>query len=99
MDNINHVTAAVIRRCAEKKVSVTETLAAFVARARVLEAPQLYHMDKKLTDEDISELIQVRSTLYRREMQCLTPLRVDLRRAVMRARLAITQDYSASSQL
>eukprot|EP01047_Picozoa_sp_COSAG01_P001685 COSAG01_NODE_39_length_33243_cov_28.298558_31_plen_434_part_00 len=58
MDNINHVTASVIRGCAGKNVVVTETLAAFVARARVLEAPEIYHLDKKLTDADVGELIQ-----------------------------------------
>ena len=56
-DNINFVTTAVIRGCQEKNVETTEVLAAFVARARVLEAPELFQPDKKLNEEDVNGLI------------------------------------------
>ena len=58
MDNINFVTSQIIRGCQSRSVTVNETLAAFMARARVVESPELYHMDKNLTDDDISELIK-----------------------------------------
>eukprot|EP01043_Picozoa_sp_COSAG02_P077083 COSAG02_NODE_16702_length_1062_cov_3.147287_1_plen_102_part_00 len=60
MDNINYVVSAVIRGCQEKNVATTEVMAAFVARARVLEAPELYHPNASMKDEDVSDLVNVR---------------------------------------
>ena len=59
MDNINYVVSAVIRGCQEKNVDTTEVMAAFVARARVLEAPELYHPNASMKDEDVSDLVNV----------------------------------------
>ena len=59
MDNINYVVSAVIRGCQEKNVQTTEVMAAFVARARVLEAPELYHPNASMKDEDVAELVKV----------------------------------------
>ena len=59
MDNINYVVTAVIRGCQEKNVQTTEVMAAFVARARVLEAPELYHPNASMKDEDVAELVKV----------------------------------------
>lgn len=58
-DNINYVTTAVIRGCQEKNVETTETMAAFVARARVLEAPELFHANASMTEGDVNELVKV----------------------------------------
>ena len=59
MDNINYVVSAVIRGCQEKNVATTEVMAAFVARARVLEAPELYHPNASMKDEDVADLVKV----------------------------------------
>jgi len=56
-DNINYVTTAVIRGCQEKNVATTETMAAFVARARVLEAPEIFHANASMTEGDVNELV------------------------------------------
>eukprot|EP01052_Picozoa_sp_SAG31_P024740 SAG31_NODE_2125_length_6396_cov_10.043036_3_plen_624_part_00 len=58
MDNINFVTSSIVKECHGKSVEVSETLAAFMARARVLEDQKLYHMDKTLSDEDVTALIE-----------------------------------------
>ena len=58
MDNINFVTSSIIKDCQSKNVAVSETLAAFMARARVLEDQKLYHMTKTLSDEDVTALIE-----------------------------------------
>ena len=58
MDNINFVTSSIIKDCQSKNVAVSETLAAFMARARVLEDQKLYHMNKTLSDEDVTALIE-----------------------------------------
>ena len=59
-DNINYVVTAVIRGCQDKNVETTEVRAAFVARARVLEAPELYHPNASLKEDDVNELVKVR---------------------------------------
>jgi hypothetical protein len=59
-DNINYVVTAVIRGCQDKNVETTEVMAAFVARARVLEAPELYHPNASLKEDDVNELVKVR---------------------------------------
>ena len=98
MDNINYVTMTIIRQCAEKNVHVTETLAAFVARARVLEAPQIYHMDKQLAEEDVGELIQV-GRIRALVNAALNPPRVGLRGSTLRTRLAFAQDNPAAGKV
>eukprot|EP00736_Rhodelphis_marinus_P007545 Rmarinus@m.16694 len=58
-DNINIIVKDIVRRCVEKNVECSPTLAAFMARAVVLEYEDQFHMDEELSEEDVEKLIGI----------------------------------------
>ncbi len=59
MEGIQRVVSDLVRTCREKKIDVSETLAAFMARAVILDRPEQFTPDKPLNAEDIEALIEI----------------------------------------
>lgn len=59
MEGIQRVVSDMVRACREKKIEVSETLAAFMARAVILDRPERFTPDKPLNEEDIKALIEI----------------------------------------
>eukprot|EP00949_MAST-11_sp_MAST-11-sp1_P001468 g1468.t1 len=59
-DDITHVVREVVKRCKAQGVdSVSEILAALVARTTVYDNPDLFKLDAELTDDDVEDLIDM----------------------------------------
>eukprot|EP00741_Cyanophora_paradoxa_P012517 tig00020610_g12095.t1 len=57
MDAIQKVVRAIQTRCKAENVDASETLCAFMARAIVLEHSDRFHLDRPLSEDDMSELV------------------------------------------
>ena len=59
MEGIQRVVTDMVRACRDKNVEVSETLAAFMARAVILDRPERFTPDKPLNPEDVTALIDI----------------------------------------
>ena len=57
MDDIGRVVAETVDRCRDEGKSVSDTLAAFVARAVIYDNPERFQLDKELQEKDVVDLI------------------------------------------
>mmetsp|Transcript_58570 Transcript_58570/g.137604 ORF Transcript_58570/g.137604 Transcript_58570/m.137604 type:complete len:640 (-) Transcript_58570:336-2255(-) len=57
MDEIQKIVFEIADRCARRKVPVTDMLAAFVAKAVILESPEKFQLDRALSASDVEELV------------------------------------------
>ena len=59
MEGIQRVVTDMVRACREQNLEVSETLAAFMARAVILDRPERFTPDKPLDEEDVKALIDI----------------------------------------
>jgi len=59
MEGIQRVVSDIVQECRVKNVECSETLAAFMARAVILDRPERFTPDKPLNDGDIKALIDI----------------------------------------
>jgi len=59
MDGIQRVVGDIVQECRAKAVECSDTLAAFMARAVILDRPERFTPDKPLNDDDIKALIDI----------------------------------------
>ena len=59
MDDIGRVVDETVQQCREEGKTVSETLAAFVARAVVYQYAERFQLDQQMTEADINDLIKL----------------------------------------
>uniref|UniRef100_A0A7S4M138 Cilia- and flagella-associated protein 206 n=1 Tax=Guillardia theta TaxID=55529 RepID=A0A7S4M138_GUITH len=59
MDEIQKIVYEITDRCRRQKILANEMLAAFVAKAIILESPERFQLDKNLSADDIEELVSL----------------------------------------
>jgi len=59
MDAIQKIVFDITDRCRRQKILANEMLAAFVAKAIILESPERFQLDKNLSADDIEELVSL----------------------------------------
>jgi hypothetical protein len=57
MDEIQKIVFEISNRCQRRKIPTTDMLAAFMAKAVILENPEQYQLDRALSQEDVEGLV------------------------------------------
>jgi len=62
MDEIQKIVFEIADRCQRRRVPVTDMLAAFVAKAIILENPEKFQLDRAMSQEDVELLVSMAVT-------------------------------------